>query len=187
MKTITKIARTEADLQKVLSLRKQVFVIEEGRFNNFQGTLSDQYDSGPETNNLLVLGEDNVAMGTMRLNTGPVRELPVSDFINPAILPKSGKVSCTSFLAIPRVYRRRHGVMLDLIVLSSQIWKSQDVRWVASAVRQETAPMWDRIGFQRLGPDRYVDRVDDFITPMIIPLTDLLNWPPLGRRLGDRR
>lgn len=177
MKTRVLIAKTWQDFACVLHVRQQVFLNQERKYEYNLERLIDHYDDGPEAHNLLARGADGSAIATMRINIGPLCDLPFSvHYQAPAdILPNNAVTSSTSLLAITKEARGRR-ILIDLIRFAMHIWEMHQVTHVVSTVNAAHAPMWQRIGFHRFGEDIYLPHIKDHIAPMWISLNSLKTW-----------
>lgn len=191
------VARSPKELDHVLWVRHEVYVIEDGRFGGkaLPGErMVDRYDVVPEVRHLIAYeGDEPVA--TLRVNCDRGGGLPSEENFDfgPARAQlykeaalKHGKravVASGGMLAVRKDWRSRRDVIRALYKIAASIFLSWKVTHIIATVNHETASMYRRLGFTQVGEKKWIEEIGNHIIPLVAWAQDYYNWA-FGELIG---
>jgi len=190
MSITVKIASTPKELDDVLWLRHEVYVVEDGTFGGAPlpgERIVDHYDVIPEVVHLIAYdGEEPIA--TMRGNCDrggglpPEKHFDFNDwrFEMEQELSASGggKPVFTSagMLAVRKEWRSRRDVTRALYKLHIGAMYSWKCTHQMVTVNYDTVSIYRRFGFTKLAEKQWVDEIGNYIVPMVAKAEDSYKW-----------
>jgi CRP-like cAMP-binding protein len=190
-----KVARSSKELQDVLQLRYDVYTNEEGLFANAQhdgaSVIVDKFDALPLVSNIVAYNGSE-AIGTIRLNLDSDQGLPPEELYDYSSYRKRiteewkqshGKApvfGSAGMLAIKKPWRHRRDVIGALLKVGACVGRAWEATHLFAAVSTKTSGMYQRMSFESLHEQLWVEEVGDFIVPMASPLDIFYEWTCQG-------
>jgi len=185
-----KVARTPEELEDAYRLRYRVYVMEEGKFGEQSfpdGRIVDTFDGMPYVANIIAYA-DNEAVGTLRINLDSGQGLPPDEHYNFGDFRHgvteswnsdhnaSPRIGSASMLAVQRSWRHRRDVIRAMFKLGAGIGYSWDGSHIIAAVNAKTAGMYERIGFESLDSEQWIEGIGDHVVPMACKFSAFHSW-----------
>lgn len=186
MSIVLKVAQSPKELDQVLWLRHEVYVIEDGKYGGKplpDARLVDRYDVLPEVRHLIAYeGDEPVA--TLRVNCDRGGGLPAEEHFDfdqtrrefEREPPGEAVVACGGMLAVRKAWRSRRDVIRALYKIAASIFVSWKVTHIVATVNHETAAMYRRLGFTRVGAKRWIEEIGNHIIPLAAHARDYYRW-----------
>lgn len=189
-----KVAQSAKEVDDVLCLRHQVYVIEDGKFGGKplpEGRIIDRFDAMPYAANIIAYQDDR-PIGTIRVVMEAGVGLPAEefldfssykmeierDFVKPAF-------ASAGMLAITQDGRKRRNVIMALFKMATGVCMSWGVTHVVANANYETATVYEHLGFERLAGKSWVASIENYIIPMAAPLKKSIEWAFGGLMAGQ--
>lgn len=184
------VATSPKELDHVLWIRHEVFVIEDGKFGGKalpHERIVDRYDVIPEVRHLIAY-EGIEPVATLRVNCDRGGGLPSEDHydfsqarhrIDQEIdreLGEQALIACGGMLAVRKQWRSRRDVIRALYKIAASIFLSWEVTHIIATVNHETVSMYKRLGFKRVGEKKWVEGIGNYIIPLVALAQDYYNW-----------
>jgi len=190
MSITVKIASTPKELDDVMWLRHEVYVIEDGKFGGkpLHGErIVDHYDVIPEVVHLIAYdGDEPVA--TMRGNCDRGGGLPPEehyDFskwrtkIEQELLVSGERkpvITSAGMLAVRKAWRSQRDVTRALYKIHISAMYSWKCTHQMVTVNYDTVSIYRRFGFTKLDEKQWVDEIGNYIVPMVANAEDSYKW-----------
>jgi len=197
MSIILKVAESPQELDHVLWVRHEVYVIEDGKFGGkpLPGErMVDRYDVIPDVRHLIAY-EDDEPVATLRVNCDRGGKLPSEENFDFSAARKDFEhelapeldqkpvVSCGGMLAVRRAWRSRRDVIRALYKIAASIFISWKTTHIIATVNHETAAMYRRLGFTQVGEKKWIEDIGNHIIPLTANAQDYYNWA-FGELIG---
>lgn len=190
-----RLAETAQELDDVFWVRRQVYTVEEGKFDDGRSAdrfLVDHFDAHPQCAKLIAYdGDEPIATVRVNLDTGAglLPEL-LYDFaaerdrinrewqVEHGVAPRLGSAG---MLAVRSRWRRRRDVVRALFKLAATVGRTWGGTHILVAVNHENEAMYRRLGFSAVGPKTWVDDIGNHIVPMVSTFSEMYS-----RTVGPR-
>ncbi len=188
MATVVKVARTAQELDDVLWLRHEVYVLEDGKFGGSSlpsERIVDRFDALPTVANIIAYDE-GVPAGTLRINLDSGAGLPAEEYYDfcefrgdassKSYEPNKLKFASGGMLAIREKWRRRRDVIQALFKTAIGMLNHWGVSHMIASVNYETVSIYRRLGFQPLEEAIWIDSIGNKIVPMGASFETVFDW-----------
>jgi len=175
-------AQTGHDLKQVYTLRRQVFVDEEQRFEHGEATIIDLYDACPHSRNFIAL-EDTRPIGAVRATLQNELGSPAAehyDFM--PYLEQAGivekPVATISWLCTIQEFRRNPALLMGLLKMLTRYVLHHKHRHIIAPLHPGALPTLEHIGAKAIASEVISPVLGVPIVPIHVDLTQL---PPGAR------
>jgi CRP-like cAMP-binding protein len=179
-------AQTPAELDDVLWIRHEVYVIEDGKFGGQAlpgGRIVDRFDVIPDVTHLIAY-EGAKPVATLRVNRDLGGGLPSEDNFDFSPIRDTflagaegaPVVACGGMLAVRKAWRARRDVIRALYKIAASVFAAWGTTHILATVNHETAPMYRRLGFVQVGEKRWVEHIGNFVIPLVAAAADYYDW-----------
>ena len=185
MATRLKIAQLAREVDDVLRLRHQVYVIEDGKFGGEplpEGRIIDRFDAMPFVANIIAYHE-GAPIGTIRIVKQTDAGLPTEEFLDfsnykETVERKFNKpiFASAGMLAITHDGRKRRDVIMALFKMATGVCMSWGVTHVVANANHETTSVYEHLGFEQLAEKSWAPSINNYIVPMACPLDKPIAW-----------
>ena len=180
-----KIAKTAKEIDDVFRLRYDVYVKEEGLYGDAYDAhqrIIDQFDVVPGAANIIAYNGDE-PIATIRINGDTEIGLPLDELYDysPYRASELAKDSvstfgCAGMLAIKAKWRNKRKVIYALLKTAIGIGADWGSSHVLLSIRKETLSMYGRIGFEKVGEEKWIEEIQAYIFPMAALYSTVHEW-----------
>lgn len=185
-----KIARTAKELDDVFWLRHEVYVLEDGKYEDttfHDKRIVDRFDAFPDCVSIIAY-DNHEPVGTLRICLDSGMGLPSEEYFDLTSHRaeiesqwenqhnQSTRATCAGMLAIRHKWKNRRDVIRALIKMAVGVWRSWNVTHVYATVNYETVGMYDRLGFSPLADKLWVESIGNYIIPITASFESLYQW-----------
>lgn len=182
-----KLAETEQELSDVYRLRYQVYS-ELGRFaEEYDDAIVDVFDAIPSVANIIAYSDD-VPIATIRVNLDTALKLPSDHTFD--FTPYRERIAAeeqaagrsqpvfasAGMLAIAAEWRNRRNVFAGLLRMAVDIGHMLGVTHIVATVNDETAGIYERLGWERLSSPVPMGDFGVNISPFATPMASMYRW-----------
>ncbi|HFE37535.1 MAG TPA: cyclic nucleotide-binding domain-containing protein [Gammaproteobacteria bacterium] len=185
MSTLLKIAQSAKEVDDVLCLRHQVYVVEDGKFggrSTSEARIMDRFDAMPFVANIIAYHDDK-AIGTIRIVKQTNAGLPTEEFLDftsyKAVIEKDFEkpvFASAGMLAITQEGRKRRDVIMALFKMATGVCMDWGVTHVVANANHETTSIYEHLGFESIGGKTWIPLINNSIVPMATPLAKPIDW-----------
>lgn len=185
MSTRLKIAQLAREVDDVLCLRHQVYVVEDGKFGGEPlpgGRIIDRFDAMPFVANIVAY-HAGVPIGTIRIVKQTDAGLPAEEFLDFSRYKSTIEASferpifaSAGMLAITHEGRKRRDVIMALFKMATGVCMSWGVTHVVANANHETTSVYEHLGFERLAEKSWEPSINNYIVPMACSLDEPISW-----------
>lgn len=185
-----KVAYVPRELDDLLWVRHEVYVIEDGKFGGKplpEERIVDRYDVIPEVAQIVAY-EGTEPVATLRVNCDRGGGLPSERYFDfssvrqgftqtlPAGHDGGPVVACGGMLAVRKNWRSRRDVIRALYKIAASVFASWGVTHIIATVNYETVSMYHRLGFSEVGEQCWIEEIGNYIIPVACVAQDYYNW-----------
>lgn len=182
-----KLAQSAKELDDVFWVRRQVFFIEEGKFDSSPQTerfFVDRFDAHPKCANLIAY-DDEQPIATIRLNLDTGAGLPPEELFDFSVeksrievewlleASENANIGSAGMLAVRKDWRRRRDVIRALFKLAATIGRSWNCTHIIVIANHENAMMYQRVGFSPLSEKNWNEDIGNYVIPMVSTFVEL--------------
>ncbi len=182
-----KLAKTEQELSDVYRLRYQVYS-ELGQFaEKYDDVIVDVFDAIPSVANIIAYSDD-VPIATIRVNLDTALKLPSDHTFD--FTPYRDRITAeeqdagrsqpvfasAGMLAIAAEWRNRRNVFAGLLRMAVDIGHMLGVTHIVATVNDETAGIYERLGWERLSQPVPMGDLGVNISPFATPMAPMYHW-----------
>lgn len=195
-----KVAHSPKEIDDLLWIRHEVFIIEDGKFGGKplpSERIVDRYDVIPDVTHIIAY-EDEQPLATLRVNCDRGGGLPSERYFDfrevrqgfsadlTADLDREPVVACGGMLAVRMKWRSRRDVIRALYKIAASIFAAWQTTHIIATVNHETSNMYHRLGFTEVGDKVWSEEVDNFIIPLAALAKNYYDWAFGGLRGPSR-
>lgn len=190
MSITLKVAHSPNELDDVLWVRHEVYIIENGEFGGkpLPGErMVDRFDVIPDVRHLIAY-EDAEPVATLRVNCDRGAGLPSEDNFDFSAVRKDLElefslepdihpvIASAGMLAVRKAWRSRRDVIRALFKIAAPIFAAWHATHIIATVNHETAAMYRRLGFSEVGEKRWIHAIGNWIVPLLASMDDCYKW-----------
>ena len=182
-----KVAKSAKEIDDVMWLRHQVYVVEDGKFSDTpmpEKRILDRFDTMPGVVNLIAYNNDE-PVGTVRVNQDCEIGLPPEshyDFgqqrthIEQHLSPQKPRFASGGMLAITEKWRSRRDVIRALYKMLGSVFYRWGTTHILATVNHETVSMYRRLGFKVVDDKQWVDSIGNHVIPLVADAHSYYKW-----------
>lgn len=172
-----KVAHSTIEKNEIYSLRYQVFVEEEGRFETNIPKVADLYDSFEETVNIIAYDEKQ-AIGTIRVIHANSVGFPAQEHFdfNTFLMQYKHNTACIGWLCSLKKYRKHPGLIMGLFKVAIKEMKKRNHRYIIATIHPPLMSLLET----KFNAQQYAETfVSTELGVEMMPITiDIENFPP---------